>query len=112
MKILPVLDLLDGIVVRGVAGKRNAYRPVESQLVDNPDPIFVAEAFRNHFGLTEFYLADLDAILVLPYGPDDARRIRAPNVKILGLAALVSSAAIPFLMSGASGFQVQHESTT
>ena len=63
MKILPVLDLLDGIVVRGVAGKRNAYRPVESQLVDNADPILVAEAFRNHFGLTELYLADLDAIL-------------------------------------------------
>ena len=63
MKILPVLDLLDGIVVRGVAGKRNAYRPVESQLVDNADPLLVAEAFRNHFGLAEIYLADLDAIL-------------------------------------------------
>ncbi len=63
MKILPVLDLLDGIVVRGVAGKRNAYRPVESQLLDNADPRLVAEAFRNQFGLTEIYLADLDAIL-------------------------------------------------
>ena len=63
MKILPVLDLLDGIVVRGVAGKRDAYRPVESQLVDNSDPLLVAEAFRDHFGLAELYLADLDAIL-------------------------------------------------
>ena len=63
MKILPVLDLLDGIAVRGVAGKRNAYRPVESQLVNNADPLLVAEAFRDNFGLTEFYLADLDAIL-------------------------------------------------
>ena len=63
MKVIPVLDLLDRIVVRGVAGKRNAYRPVESQLVDGADPILVAEAIRKHFGLTEFYLADLDAIL-------------------------------------------------
>ena len=63
MKILPVLDLLDGIVVRGVAGKRNAYRRVESQLVDNADPLLVAEAFRDHFGFVEIYLADLDAIL-------------------------------------------------
>jgi phosphoribosylformimino-5-aminoimidazole carboxamide ribotide isomerase len=63
MTILPVLDLLDGIVVRGVAGKRNAYRPVESQLVDNADPLLVVEAFRNQFGLSEIYLADLDAIL-------------------------------------------------
>jgi phosphoribosylformimino-5-aminoimidazole carboxamide ribotide isomerase len=63
LKILPVLDLLDGIVVRGIAGKRKTYRPVESQLLVNADPLLVAEAFRDHFGLTEIYLADLDAIL-------------------------------------------------
>lgn len=63
MKILPVLDLLDGVVVRGVAGERDSYRPVESCLVDSADPLEVAEAFRRQLGLTELYLADLDAIL-------------------------------------------------
>jgi phosphoribosylformimino-5-aminoimidazole carboxamide ribotide isomerase len=63
MNILPVLDLLNGVVVRGVGGKRNEYRPVESRLVDRPDPVSVARAFRDQLGLTRLYIADLDAIL-------------------------------------------------
>src|SRR5947207_216178 len=60
--ILPVLDLMHGQIVRGVAGNRAAYRPVESRLVRSADPLTVARAFRTQFGFTEFYLADLDAI--------------------------------------------------
>jgi phosphoribosylformimino-5-aminoimidazole carboxamide ribotide isomerase len=63
MDILPVLDLLDGVIVRGVAGKREEYRPVVSRLVDSPDGLSVARAFRDQLGLTRIYLADLDAIL-------------------------------------------------
>ena len=60
--ILPVLDLMQGQIVRGVAGQRHAYRPIESTLVQSADPLAVAQAFRTHFGFNEFYLADLDAI--------------------------------------------------
>ncbi len=63
MDILPVLDLLNGLVVRGVGGKRDEYRPVESRLVDRPDILSVARAFRDQLGLTRLYVADLDAIL-------------------------------------------------
>ena len=63
MKVLPVLDLLDGIVVRGVAGKRDEYRAVESCLVANADALAVARAFRDKLDLSELYVADLDAIL-------------------------------------------------
>ena len=63
MKILPVIDLLDGIVVRGVAGRRDEYRPVVSRLAENADAQTVARAFRNRLGLDELYVADLDAIL-------------------------------------------------
>ena len=63
MKILPVLDLLDGVVVRGVAGKRDEYRPVESCLAATADPLAVARGFREQLGLNELYVADLDAIL-------------------------------------------------
>ncbi|MEX2286693.1 MAG: HisA/HisF-related TIM barrel protein [Planctomycetaceae bacterium] len=63
MKIYPVLDLLDGVVVRGVAGRRDEYRPVESRLVSGADPVTIARAFRDKFGLTGLYVADLDAIL-------------------------------------------------
>ena len=63
MRIVPVLDLLDGQVVRGIAGRRNEYRPIRSVLTDKSDPPAVANAIRKNFGLNHFYIADLDAIL-------------------------------------------------
>jgi len=63
VNIIPVIDIKNGIAVRGVAGERNAYRPVQSRWTNSHDVIDVAEAIRDHFGLNAFYLADLDAIL-------------------------------------------------
>src|SRR5215470_8940340 len=60
--ILPVLDMMNGQIVRGVAGRREEYRPIVSKLIDSAEPLAVARAFRDQFGFTEFYLADLDAI--------------------------------------------------
>ena len=62
MQILPVLDLMHGVVVRGIAGRRADYRPIVSRLVNSAEPLAVAEAFRRIFGLDELYVADLDAI--------------------------------------------------
>ncbi|MDB5337120.1 MAG: hisA/hisF family protein [Planctomycetaceae bacterium] len=63
MQILPVLDLLNGVVVRGVAGRRDTYRPIESRICSSSEPLAIARAFRSHFGLERLYVADLDAIL-------------------------------------------------
>ena len=62
MPILPVLDLMHGQIVRGIAGERGTYRPIQSQLVQSAQPLAIAQAFRSYFGFIEFYLADLDAI--------------------------------------------------
>lgn len=62
MQIIPVLDLLGGVVVRGIAGRREEYRPIVSRIVSSAEPIAVAEAFRTQFGLSTLYIADLDAI--------------------------------------------------
>jgi phosphoribosylformimino-5-aminoimidazole carboxamide ribotide isomerase len=62
MRILPVLDLMGGHVVRGVAGRRSEYRPLVSRLCASSDPVAVALALRDHLGLAELYVADLDAI--------------------------------------------------
>jgi phosphoribosylformimino-5-aminoimidazole carboxamide ribotide isomerase len=62
MRVIGVLDLMGGRVVRGVAGRRQEYRPVVSRLTASCRPADVAAAFRDHFGLSELYLADLDAI--------------------------------------------------
>jgi phosphoribosylformimino-5-aminoimidazole carboxamide ribotide isomerase len=73
MRILPVLDVLQGRVVRGVGGRRREYRAVVSRLTASSRPAAVARAVRAHFGGAEFYLADLDAVL----GADPAWRLYA-----------------------------------
>src|SRR5207253_1947746 len=62
MRILPVLDLQNGVVVRGLAGRRAEYRPVVSRLTTSHQPLDIAQAFRDIFGFEHLYLADLDAI--------------------------------------------------
>jgi phosphoribosylformimino-5-aminoimidazole carboxamide ribotide isomerase len=61
MRIIPVIDLMAGQVVRGVAGRRKDYRPIQSPLVADPQPTTVARAFAA-LGFAEAYVADLDAI--------------------------------------------------
>lgn len=60
--ILPVLDLMARHVVRGIAGRRDEYRPLSP--VSNP--LELARLFRDDFGLDTLYVADLDAIVGAP----------------------------------------------
>lgn len=62
MKIIPVLDLLNGIAVHAMRGERNKYRPLKSVLWPSPDPLELAKVF-DSLGFDELYMADLDAIL-------------------------------------------------
>jgi phosphoribosylformimino-5-aminoimidazole carboxamide ribotide isomerase len=62
MKIIPVIDVLNGIAVHGVRGERKRYQPVKSLLCKSADPIEIASAFES-LGFSSLYLADLDAIL-------------------------------------------------
>jgi phosphoribosylformimino-5-aminoimidazole carboxamide ribotide isomerase len=62
VQIIPVIDLLGGVVVRGVAGRRSEYRPIVSQIAADSRPETVARAFVEQFGFKTAYVADLDAI--------------------------------------------------
>ena len=62
MRVIPVIDLLNGQVVRGVGGRRAEYRPMISSLVNSADPAAVAAALRRQLGQRQVYVADLDAI--------------------------------------------------
>ena len=61
MKVIPVLDILNGLAVHAVRGLRSEYQPLKSVLCNSTEPIDIALAFEN-FGFTELYVADLDAI--------------------------------------------------
>jgi len=62
VRLIPVLDVRGGVVVRAVAGQRAAYRPLESVLTASTDPVEVAQDLWQALGMAELYVADLDAI--------------------------------------------------
>jgi phosphoribosylformimino-5-aminoimidazole carboxamide ribotide isomerase len=62
LKVIPVIDVLNGITVHAVRGKRKEYQPLQSILSKSVEPLEVAKAFRK-LGFNELYVADLDAII-------------------------------------------------
>jgi phosphoribosylformimino-5-aminoimidazole carboxamide ribotide isomerase len=103
MQVLPVLDLLHGTVVRGVGGRRDEYRPVESNLTAKPDALSVARAFRDQLGLTRIYIADLDAILHQRPNLDVYRALSQEGFELLVDAGLRSvESAGPIVSAGAT----------
>ncbi|MDR5739980.1 MULTISPECIES: HisA/HisF-related TIM barrel protein [unclassified Caballeronia] len=63
MQVIPVLDLLDGQVVRAERGERSRYRPIRSSLCATSEPVDVARALLRATGSRTLYVADLGAIL-------------------------------------------------
>lgn len=61
-RVIPVLDVMDGQVVRAVGGRREMYAPIRSGLTDSTDPAAVAAALLVAADVTELYVADIDAL--------------------------------------------------
>ena len=62
MQVIPVLDIKNRLVVRGIAGEREKYQPIQSKLVESAKPQDVARALVSLLGADTAYVADLDAI--------------------------------------------------
>ncbi|MGZ5006686.1 MAG: HisA/HisF-related TIM barrel protein [Methylobacter sp.] len=62
MKIIPVIDLKDGVVVHARQGNREHYLPIHTDLCQSSDVIQVIEAFLGVYRFDTFYIADLNAI--------------------------------------------------
>ncbi len=61
--LIPVLDLLGGVVVHGVAGRRETYQPLQTPLAQSATPLTVARGIRDRYGCRSLYVAELDGIL-------------------------------------------------
>lgn len=59
--VIPVLDIMIGRVVWAKGGQRHQYRPVDSKLTHDSDPVGVAKAIYNQTGCQWLYLADIDS---------------------------------------------------
>lgn len=62
MHLIPVIDLLDGLVVAARQGNRQTYRPLVTPLCPEPDILTVARSYLSVFPFRTFYIADLNAI--------------------------------------------------
>lgn len=62
MKIVPVVDVMGGVVVRAVGGRRGEYRPVQSRLASSARFEDIAPAMLAAVGAHTIYVADLDRI--------------------------------------------------
>jgi phosphoribosylformimino-5-aminoimidazole carboxamide ribotide isomerase len=62
MKIIPVIDILNGKVVHAKGGRRNLYKPIKSSLFSSFRPIEVLKKLEN-IGFSMAYIADLDSIM-------------------------------------------------
>ena len=85
MRVIPVIDLMRGQVVRGIGGRRDEYRPLESRLAADARPRTVGRAL-GALGFRDVYLADLDAIA----GESPAWRVYEDLVQC-GLSLLVDA---------------------
>jgi phosphoribosylformimino-5-aminoimidazole carboxamide ribotide isomerase len=62
LRIIPVIDLKGGEVVRAEKGRRDLYKPIKTPLSASSDVVAVAEGLRTLHSFPTFYIADLDAI--------------------------------------------------
>lgn len=107
MRIIPVMDLKGGKVVHAVAGRRDEYRPIQSQLVDSSDPEAIARAFRDQLGLDDLYLADLDAIAAAEQAWDTYRMLASLGLRLMidaGIRDIATARAVQ--AAGATGIVV------
>ena len=70
MKIIPVLDLKNGVVVHAKHGLRDSYQAINSALCADPDIYKVLAAFLSHYPFDTFYIADLNAITLQGHHDD------------------------------------------
>lgn len=79
--IIPVIDLKQGKVVHAVAGDRDNYRPIQSQLAEGSSPAGIATAFRK-LGFHSVYVADLDAIMRVGENGEAVQHIIACGLEV------------------------------
>jgi phosphoribosylformimino-5-aminoimidazole carboxamide ribotide isomerase len=62
MQIIPVIDLLNGVVVHAKKGERQHYQPIQSLLTSSSKPLDIVAALLEIYPFTQLYIADLNAI--------------------------------------------------
>ena len=70
MHIIPVIDLLNGIVVHAKKGERHNYQAITSALTSSNQALDIVAALMSVHPFQQLYIADLNAIQKLPNSQD------------------------------------------
>lgn len=83
-EVIPVIDLMGGLVVRAQRGDRDHYQPIQSSLCTGSDPLQVASALLEIHPFRTLYIADLDAIRQRGHHLQTVARLRSawPQLEI------------------------------
>lgn len=82
MKLIPVVDLLNGVAVHAVRGRRDSYKPLATPLCMDCSPFAVIDAYLTLADFDEIYLADLNALTRHGNQDDLIARIRAAYPRV------------------------------
>ncbi|HEY4699492.1 MAG TPA: HisA/HisF-related TIM barrel protein [Nitrososphaerales archaeon] len=63
MRIIPVIDIRNGVSVHAIKSHREKYAPLRSGFSESSDPVEIASKLMNNMGFDELYVADIDGIL-------------------------------------------------
>lgn len=63
MRLIPVIDLKEGVVVHAQRGQRACYQPINSPLCPSANVYDVIDAFLQLHDFTIIYIADLNAVI-------------------------------------------------
>jgi len=83
LRLIPVLDVMRGVVVHAVKGQRSEYKPLTSSvLCDKPsDPLRMLRCLKDA-GFSEVYIADLDSIEGRGSNADVVRYARSLGLRV------------------------------
>lgn len=62
MNVIPVIDVLNGVVVHAKRGERATYQAIRSQLTHSSEPLDIVAALLDVYPFQQLYIADLNAI--------------------------------------------------
>ncbi len=83
IKVIPVIDVMNGKVVHAVSGKREEYEPLrDSILISNADPYELLKILKRK-GFHEIYIADIDSITGTGSNEHVIREALKLNFKVL-----------------------------
>ncbi|MFO1103232.1 MAG: HisA/HisF-related TIM barrel protein [Methylocystis sp.] len=102
MRIIPVIDIRNGAVVRARAGDRTSYRPIATPLATTSAPADVVAGFLTLHPFEKIYVADLDAI---EGSGDNRRAIGALTQRYPSLRFMVDAGAKSDDWRGVSGIE-------